>query len=174
MADDRVDAYADALLEVAQAEGALETVEDELFRVARTIEGNDELRNTLTDENIPVERRVGVVQDVLQSAHQTTRGLVSFLVSSGRVRDLPAIIDRLVEQAAEQRAEAVAEVRSSIPLDDSQRERLAEALSRHTGRQVSVKVIVDESVIGGIVAQVGDTVIDGSVRNRLNQMREAL
>jgi F-type H+-transporting ATPase subunit delta len=174
VADSRVDAYADALLEVAQAEGALETVEDELFKVARTIEGSDELRNTLGDENIPVERRVGVVQDVLTNAHPTTRGLVSFLVSSGRVRDLPAIIDRLVEQAAEQRSEAVAEVRSAIPLDDSQRERLAEALSRATKRQVSVKVIVDESVIGGIVAQVGDQVIDGSVRNRLNQLREAL
>ena len=171
---DRVEAYADAMLAVAQSEGALDTVEEELFRVARTIEGNDELRNTLVDENIPVERRVGIVQDVLTTAHPTTRGLVSFLVSSGRVRDLSAIIDRLVAQAAEQRAEAVAEVRSAIPLDDGQRERLAEALSRATGKQVSVKVIVDESVIGGIVAQVGDTVIDGTVRNRLNQLREAL
>jgi F-type H+-transporting ATPase subunit delta len=146
VADSRVDAYAEALLEVAQAEGALETVENELFKVARTIEGSDELRNTLGDENIPVERRVGVVQDVLTNAHPTTRGLVSFLVR-------PLL---------------------SGLLDDSQRERLAEALSRATGRQVSVKVIVDESVIGGIVAQVGDQVIDGSVRNRLNQLREAL
>ena len=171
---ERVEAYADAMLAVAQSEGALDTVEEELFRVARTIEGNDELRTTLVDENIPVERRVGIVQDVLATAHPTTRGLVSFLVSSGRVRDLSAIIDRLVAQAAEQRAEAVAEVRSAIPLDDGQRERLAEALSRATGKQVSVKVIVDESVIGGIVAQVGDTVIDGTVRNRLNQLRESL
>lgn len=174
MAEGRIDAYADALLGVAQAEGALETVEEELFRVARTVEGDDNLRTTLVDENIPVERRVGVVQDILQTAHPTTKGLVSFLVSSGRVRDLPAIIDRLVQQAAERRSEAVAEVRSAIPLDDVTRDRLAEALSRHTGRKVSVKVVVDESILGGIVAEVGDSVIDGSVRTRLNQLKEAL
>lgn len=171
---DRTNAYAEAMFEVARAEGALETVEDELFRVARTLEGNDELRNTLVDENIPLERRIGVVQDVLRTAHPTTRGLVSFVVSSGRTRDLTGIIDRLVERAAEERSEAVAEVRSAVPLDDGQRDRLARALSAATGRRVSVKVVVDESVLGGIVAQVGDTVIDGSVRNRLNQLREAL
>jgi F-type H+-transporting ATPase subunit delta len=177
VADDqggRVDSYAAALFEVAKGEGSLETVEDELFKVARTIEGSDELRTTLTDANIPLERRLGVVSDVFKTAHPTTMALISFVVAAGRTRDLTAIIDRLVEKAAEERAEAVAEVRSVTELDDDQRRRLADALSRHTGRKVSVKVIVDPSVLGGLVAQVGDTVIDGTVRTRLNQLREAL
>ena len=172
---DRIDAYASALFEVARAEDALDTVEEELFRVARTVEANDELRSRLTDEALPIELRQGIVEDLLGGRASTVAtGLVSFVVGVGRARDLPAIIDRLVERSAKERSQAVAEVRSAIPLDEGQRQRLAEALGRHTGQDVSVKVVVDPSVLGGIVAQIGDTVIDGSVRRRLDQLREAL
>jgi F-type H+-transporting ATPase subunit delta len=68
----------------------------------------------------------------------------------------------------------VGEVRTAIPLDDEQRRRLTEALERATGKKIELKVIVDPSVVGGIVARVGDTVIDGSIRHRLEQLREAL
>jgi F-type H+-transporting ATPase subunit delta len=68
----------------------------------------------------------------------------------------------------------VAEVRSAVPLTDDQRDRLTKALEDATGKQVEVKVVVDPSVLGGIVAQVGDTVIDGSVRRRLDQLKNAL
>jgi F-type H+-transporting ATPase subunit delta len=172
--ESRVDHYASALFEVAKGEGSLETVEDELFKVARTIEGSDELRNTLGDPTIPLERRIGIVQDVFRTAHPTTLALLSFVVSTGRTRDLPAIIDRLVEKAAEERKEAVAEVRTAVELDDDQRRRLATALGKATGKKVSLKVVVDPTVLGGVVAQIGDTVIDGTVRSRLNQLRETL
>lgn len=174
--DTRTEAYADALFTVAQAEGALDKVEDELFKVARTLEANDELRTTLTDAAIPVDRRQGIVEDLLAGAkaHPTTRALVSFVVGSGRGRDLPDIVDRLVKRAAESRQKAVAEVRTVLPLDDEQKQRLADALSKKTGKTIDVRVIIDPSVLGGIVAQVGDEVYDGSVRHRLNQLREAL
>ncbi len=172
---DRTDAYAAALFAVAVAEGSLDRVEEELFRVARTLEGNDDLRSTLTDEAIPVERRQGIVEDLLgERSHPVTTALVSFVVGVGRGRDLPAIIDKLVERAAEERSEVVAEVRTAIPLDDDLRQRLEGALSNATGKQVSVKAVVDESVMGGVLAQVGDTIIDGTVRHRLNQLRAAL
>ncbi len=172
---DRTDAYAAALFAVAVAEGALDRVEEELFRVARTLESNDDLRSTLTDAAIPVERRQGIVEDLLgERSHPVTTALVSFLVGVGRGRDLPPIIDKLVERAAEERSEVVAEVRTAVPLTDDLRRRLEEALSNATGKQVSVKAIVDESVMGGVLAQVGDTIFDGTVRHRLNQLREAL
>ena len=173
--DDRVNAYADALFEVARAEGSLGRVEDELFSVARTIETNDDLRGTLTDQAVPLERRQAVVESLLGGrASPTTTALVSFVIASGRARDLSKIIDRLVEKAAESRAEEVAEVRSAVPLDDDQRQRLAAALSKHTGKKVSLKVVVDPSILGGVVAQIGDTIIDGSVRRRLEQLKETL
>ena len=175
MSDDRVDAYAEALFGIAQAEGAVETVESELFTVARTLEGSDELRSNLTDARVPAEGRQAVVEKLLSDkAHPTTTALVSFIIGSGRARDLPAIVDKLVERSTSARGQEVAEVRSAMPLDDDQRSRLAEALGKATGKKVSVKVIVDPSVLGGLVARVGDTVIDGSVRHRLTQLKAAL
>lgn len=174
-ASDRNDAYATALFEVARAEGNLERVEAELYQMARAIEGSDELRSKLTDQALPVELRQGIVEDLLgERAQPVTKALVSFVVGSGRARDLPTIIDLLVRRSADERAEAVAEVRSAIPLDDDQQRRLADALSRRTGKKVTVKVNVDASILGGIVATIGDTVIDGSIRRRLDQLKETL
>jgi F-type H+-transporting ATPase subunit delta len=172
---DRVEGYADAMFAVAEAEGAMGAVEEELFRFSRALQGSDELRNTLTDQRIPAARRQQVVEDLLgDRAHPLTTALVSFVVGAGRARDLPAIIDRLVAKAATERNREVAEVRSAVPLDDDQRQRLAEALGNATGKQLEVRVIVDETILGGIVAQIGDTVIDGSVRRRLEQLRSRL
>jgi F-type H+-transporting ATPase subunit delta len=175
MADDRSLAYAEALFAVARAEGTLAEGEDELFRFSQTLQGNDELRDALTDARIPAARRQQIVEDLLGGkASSTTVALVSMVVGTGRARDLPTIIERLVEMSAAEANKEVAEVRSAVPLTDNQRDRLAEALEDATGKQVELKVVVDPSVLGGIVAQVGDTVIDGSVRRRLDQLKNAL
>jgi len=172
---DRIDGYASALFEVARAEGNLDEVEDELFRFARSLEGSDELRNALTDELVPPERRQAIVEDLLGSrASPTTVSLVSLVVGSGRGRDLPAIIGKLVDRAAAEKDRTVAEVRSAIPLTADQQRRLAATLANATGKQVEVKVVVDPSVLGGAVATVGDAVIDGSVRTRLDQIKSLL
>ena len=174
MADDRTVAYAEALFSVARAEGTLGEVEDELFRFSQTLQGSDELRDALTDPGIPASRRQQVVEDLLGGrASATTVALVSMVVGTGRARDLPTIIRQLVEMSAAEANKEVAEVRSAVPLTDDQRKRLAEALGEATGKQVEVKVVVDPSVMGGIVAQVGDTVIDGSVRSRLDKLKNA-
>jgi F-type H+-transporting ATPase subunit delta len=172
---DRVEGYAAALLEVARAEGLLPRVEQELFGLSHTLETNDELRRTLSDASIPPERRQSIVEDLLGSRFlPLTASLVSFVVSTGRARELPAIIEKLVERSAAEREHALAEVRSAIPLSDDQKERLAKALSENLGQQVEVKVIVDPEVMGGLVARVGDIVIDGTVRHRLDQLKEAI
>ena len=172
--DERTLAYAGALFEVARTEGSLATVEDELFRFARTLEGNDELRTTLTDAALPVSRRQQIVEDLLGGkAHPITTSLVSMVVGTGRSRDLPAIIAELVRLSAAEGNKEVAEVRSAIALTDVQKARLADALGQATGKQVEVKVVIDPTVLGGLVAQVGDTVIDGSVKTRLDQLKTA-
>ena len=171
----RVDAYADALLEVAKAEGVLEQVEDDLFRFARAFEGSDELRMALTDPALPADRRMAVVEDLMGGkALDASAALAAFVAGIGRASDLPAIVDRFVEKAAHARKRELAEVRSAIPLDDKQQTRLAAALSKATGKDVEVKVVLDPSVMGGLVATVGDIVIDGSVRHRLDQLKERI
>lgn len=172
---DRIDGYARALFEIARAEGTIDEVEDELFRFARNLENSDALRNALTDEQIPAARRQGIVEDLLGGkATGTTVQLVSMVVGSGRGRDLPAIIDRLVQRASTSKGLEVAEVRSAVPLTDDQQTRLAAALANATGKQVNLKVVIDPSVLGGLVATVGDTVIDGSVRTRLDHLKARL
>jgi len=175
MSDARIEGYARALFEVARAEGTLDEVEDELFRFARSFESSDELRNALTDEMVPAAKRQAIVEDLLGGkATATTTQLVSMVAGSGRGRDLPAIIDRLVERASSAKNLAVAEVRSAVALTDDQQDRLKAALANATGKSVNLKVIVDPSILGGIVATVGDTVIDGSVRTRVDQLKSRL
>jgi F-type H+-transporting ATPase subunit delta len=173
--DRLIQGYAQALFSVADAEGSLDVVEDELFRFARTVEADTRLREALMDPGLPPDRKRAVVQELLgDRASRHTVGLLGFLVEQGRVKDLPRIIDALVELAAERRRKAVAEVRSAVPLDEDQRARLREALSAATGLEVDVKVLVDPGVVGGVVARVGDQVFDGTIRRRLEQAREQL
>ena len=106
---DRVDTYARSLLAIAQTEGHLEEVEDELFRFARIVEGNDELRMALSDRALPAERRMAIVEELLDNrALPTTAAMASFLVGIGRGHDLPAVVQRFVELAAGTRQREVA------------------------------------------------------------------
>jgi len=173
---EQVDGYAAALFEVARAEGALAVVEEELFKLSDVLASSDDLRSTLTDASIPAEKRQQIIQDLLGKGNATpiTTNLVSFVVGAGHARELPGIISSLVERAASERKHAVAEVRSAVPLDENQRTRLARALSKNLGKEVEVKVHVDPSVLGGLSARVGDVVIDGTVRHRLDQLKETI
>jgi F-type H+-transporting ATPase subunit delta len=94
------------------------------------------------------------------------------IVNQGRVAELPAIATAVAQSAAASRDKALGEVRSAVPLDEDTIARLETSLSRATGKSVEVKVIVDPSVIGGIVARVGDTVIDGSLARRVETVRQ--
>jgi len=172
---ERTEAYADALLAAARGEGNLADIEDDLFRFARTFESSDRLRLALTDPHLPVERRLAVIEELMGGRGLAASvALVSMIVVAGHAGDLPAIVDRFVELAATERKREFAEVRSALPLDAKQQKRLAEALGKATGKNVEVKVIVDPTVLGGIVARVGDVVIDGTVRHRLEQLKEQL
>lgn len=176
MADDRrIRGYAEAILAVAEAEGALDAVQEELFRFARTVEQQGDLREALTDIALPAERKRALIRELLgDRASDATVNLLELVVEQGRARDLSEIADELVRLAAERGQQAVAEVRTAIPLDEERRRRLAEALERATGRRIDLRAIVDESVVGGVYARVGDQVFDGTVRRRLELARERM
>jgi F-type H+-transporting ATPase subunit delta len=174
MSDNRISAYADAAFAVALAEGNLNEVEDELFRLGRVLQTNDELRTALSDPHIPVSRRQQIVEDLLEGkATQTTVAIVSMIVGAGRATDLPKIAEDLVQRTASNSGQAIAEVRSAVPLTEQQLSELTAALKARTNLDIAVKNIVDPSVMGGIVTQIGDSVLDGTVRTRLNQLRDA-
>ncbi len=168
-----VDRYASALLSVAGAEEDSAGVADEIFRAAQGLSGHTELIETLADPRIPGERKQGIVDDILsQRASGVTVAAMNFIVSAGQAKNLGAIASRVAELAADAEGEVVAEVRAPIELDASQIERLTAALAAATGKHVQVRTVVDPSVIGGLVAKVGDTVLDGSVQHRFSELRE--
>ncbi len=172
-ASDRIGGYADAVLAVARAEGA--QVEDELARFADALRSSDELQSTLADSVIDVERRLQITEDLLGGkALPATAALVSLVVGAGRGGELVEIIDAAIDRAAAGRNRRVARVRSAVELSGEQRSRLAEAIKASSGLDVEIQAIVDPSVVGGVVTEIGDDVIDGSVRSRLQQMRSGL
>jgi F-type H+-transporting ATPase subunit delta len=174
MSDTRITAYADALLSIGRAEGASVEMEDELFRFSRSLETNDELRTVLSDPHIPAARRQQIVEDLLDGkATAATVASVSMIVGAGRVSDLGKIVDEVVARSASNRGEQVAEVRSAVALTKEQQDRLTTALAARTNGPITVRNIVDPTVLGGIVTTIGDSVLDGSIRTRLTQLRDA-
>ena len=173
MADQLVQGYAEALFRVVQAEGELDRVEDEMFRFGKLLEQNNELKQALSDQSIDKQQREKVLEELLaDKVSPHTLGLLSFIVTQGRARQLPQILEQLSQLAADARQMVVAEVRTAVPLDDAQQAELAKSLSNATNKKVTVKVIIDPSILGGVVAKVGDTVIDGSIKHRLDQLKE--
>ncbi len=169
-----IDGYAAALLDVADAEGSADDIVDEVFRIARAFDGNEELRATLSDLRVPVERKQAVVSDVLEGrASKVTIALINLVVGAGRSVDLVAIANRMAELAAEREEMTIAEVRSATDLDEETLHRLEARLAEVTGKRVKAKVVVDPDLVGGVVTKLGDTVFDGSVKSRLQDLREA-
>jgi F-type H+-transporting ATPase subunit delta len=173
--EERIDGFGSAIVDMARAEGELEKVERELFTIARTFATSNELRDTLTNPQLGPERKQGIIDDLIGGrASDLTVEVVSMIVRLGHASDLPAIVDAFVAKVAASKAKAVAEIRSAIPLDKKTLDRLTAALSKATGKKLEVKYIVDPLLIGGVVARIGDTVIDGSVARRLAVLRQAL
>lgn len=124
---------------------------------------------------MPAARRQQIVEDLLGGkATPITTALVSMVVGTGRIGELGKVVEEVVARSSQAGGTIVAEVRSVVALTDDQRNRLAVAISAKAGRDVTVRNIVDPQVVGGVVTRIGDSVIDGSVRTRLTQLRDAV
>jgi F-type H+-transporting ATPase subunit delta len=172
MTTQRTSRYADAVVAIASGEDGLDAVEDELLTVARAIDNNEQLRQQLTDQHLPVGNRLTFLESsVLTAAHPATRSALAMLIAADRMGELTDIANEVAERVATSREEEFAEVFVAVPLDDTRKAALKAALERATGRTLDLKFIVDDSVIGGVRARIGDTVIDGSLLRRLTELR---
>jgi F-type H+-transporting ATPase subunit delta len=173
-ARERVGGFASAVFENVET-SQLETIEDELFRFARTVESSPELRRAMTDRDLPVERRQSVVEALFGSkASVPTISLLKYVVAGGRARDIVGTTDWLVDLAAKARGWRVAKVRTAQPLAEEQADRLRSSLTRVSGNPVELQVTEDASLLGGVRIEVGDLLVDASARGRLEQLREHL
>ncbi|MCW4355183.1 F0F1 ATP synthase subunit delta [Hoyosella sp. YIM 151337] len=163
-----------AYLRAAADEEKLDTVEDEIFRLSRITAANPELEQALSDRSRPASATAEVLKELL---YGKVTPITEALAAQAVARSRRAPADEFAEiasLAAEQRERAVAHVRSSVALSDSQKERLATALDRIYGKRIAVHVEVDPSLLSGLVVRVGDEVIDGSAAGRLAALRKAL
>ena len=170
---DRLAGYASALMDIARAEGDVDAFVDAFYSAAKSISGTHELRETLTDARIPVGRKQGIVQDLLGPlVDNVVVASINFVIAVGETRSLEEIASRLAELVAEHEGSVVAEVQSAVALDAGQVARLEAALSKATGKRVQAKVVTDPTLMGGLVAKIGDTIFDGSVKSRFADVRE--
>jgi F-type H+-transporting ATPase subunit delta len=149
----------------------LEETEDELFRFGRMVDSDGDLRAALADRSAPLARRQELVSTLLSGkVNESTLALARRAVAA-RQRTFANTIAGYISLAASERSRLLATVRVARPLDPEQVERLQRALSRQVGREISVQVIVDADVLGGIRVELGDEVIEGTVAGRLDQAR---
>ncbi|MCF3961594.1 F0F1 ATP synthase subunit delta [Streptomyces fuscigenes] len=166
---------ATADLTAAQRTGRLDNVEDELFRFGRIVESEPGLRAALTDRTAPASAKATLLTSLLGSrAEAVTERLVVRLVTRPRGRSLEDGLRSLSGLAAARRDRMVAVVTSAVPLTDAQQRRLGAALARTYGREMHLNLDVDPEVLGGISVRIGDEVIDGSIRERLDEANRQL
>ncbi|WP_175410390.1 F0F1 ATP synthase subunit delta [Streptomyces sp. TRM64462] len=162
-------------LTAAQKAGALDDVEDELFRFGRITASSAELRAALTDRAATATAKGELLRRLLGGkANPVTERLIVRLVTQPRGRSLEAGLESLSKLAAARRDRMVAVVTSAVPLSDRQKQRLGAVLATLYGRQMHLNLDVDPTVVGGISVRVGDEVINGTIATRLEEASRRL
>jgi len=166
---------AEASFRAAEQAAELDRVEDDLFRFGALVARTPALRSALTDPALPLQNKHALADDLLTGkATDRAQALIRLALDLDNGHDLDRTCQALSDLAAARRDRVVAEVRSVVPLDGARQQRLAEVLTQITGKRVELRTSIDESIIGSVVVKLGDEVFDGSVRNRLEQARQAL
>jgi F-type H+-transporting ATPase subunit delta len=164
-----------AALGMAEKDGSLSEVEDELFRFSRILNREPKLAGLLTDASTDADGRVGLLDDVLGSkVHQVTKALLEQTVRTPRGRSLDLAVQELSELAAARQDRYVAHVSTPVALSDQQEQRLTESLSRLYGRAMTLQIELDPELLGGLVVRVAGEVIDGSVAGRISAAKRSL
>jgi F-type H+-transporting ATPase subunit delta len=169
--------YATALLDVTRQSGSQDRAGKDLAELTRTIAGHPELSRVLESPGIPPGVKRTIVAALLDKAgglSPEVRRLVTMLADRDRVALLGDVAAAFEERLREEKKEVRAEIVTAVPLKAGSRAALGDALSRATGRRVTIAERVDPAIVGGVIARVGGTVYDGSVTRQLERMRDRL
>ena len=164
--------YARALFEVAQENGVLDEVRDELGEFTEALEQDRELRLFFYSPYFSSEEKAEGVDKVVSSADERTLNFLKLLAERHRMPVLPRIKRTLDELWAEENQLLSVSVTAAVELDEALVKGIGERIEEQTGRKVDLSSKVDPEVLGGLVLRVGNMVLDASVRNRLDQVRK--
>jgi F-type H+-transporting ATPase subunit delta len=168
--------YANALADVALAQGAADAALKQLGDFAEAFAASGELRNFLTSPGVSREAKHGVIEKIAArvGAGKIIRNFLFVIADHQRTHILPEIVATFQDVIRQRQGIAEAEISSAVELSAAQKKRFAQALQRLTGKKIQAKYSLDPALLGGAVVRVGDTIYDGSVRNSLNEMRARL
>lgn len=165
----------DAVLASAQAGKELERVEDELFRITRSLVGQREVRQALFDPRVPGDKRADLAENLLRGkVTDATLAVARRAAASPRGRRFVATLGLVGDLAAARRERLVASVTSGSELSQAQLDRLGALLQQEYGQDLQLNVTVDPAIIGGLRIQVGADVVDSTVLARLADARRRL
>jgi F-type H+-transporting ATPase subunit delta len=167
--------YAQAILAVARCEGVLDKVEEELTQFRGVFDKNPALLEFLKDPKITSEGKEKAVEEILGGeTSQVSRHHIRLAIDQSRGGLLPEIIKAFFDLASESRGKTTARVITAVPLSEDLEKKLEKTLSGLVGEAVFLKKSVDPSILGGIVIQMGERIIDGSLRRQLSGLREEI
>ena len=168
--------YANALADVALAQGAADAAQKQLGDFAAAFGLSAELRNFLTSPGVPREAKHEVIEKIAGriGAGRIIRNFLFVIADHQRTHILPEIVASFQEVIRQRQGIAEAEISSASELSAAQKQRFAQTLERLTGKKIEAKYSLDPALLGGAVVRVGDTIYDGSVRSSLNEMRARL
>ena len=166
--------YAQAVFELALENRELEKWFDDLTLLSDSV-SNQEFLDFLSQPRVTSEEKIRVVRDALGDVVEPLAlNLMSLLATKNIAHILPGITDQYQELLDAQQGIERAEAVTAIPLDDDEQRRVTEMLSAMSGRDVRLTTRVDAEILGGMIIRIGDRVMDGSTRSRLQAMRREL
>ena len=165
--------YAEAALDIGRADGTLDRWERDLRRLSEAL-ADEQLRTLAEHPAVPYAEKERVIRRVAGDVSPEALNLVLLMVRRGRPRAIPRMVEHFANLLRRERGVSLAEVRTALPLDDSQREAVMDRLHELTGDEIEINEVVDESLIGGITVRIGDRLYDASVRSRLERLRTRL
>jgi F-type H+-transporting ATPase subunit delta len=165
--------YAEAAFELGRDAGQLDSWERDLTSLVEAL-ADPELREVVEHPAIPYAEKEKVLHRVLPKVNAQPMGLVLLMVRRGRPGAVGPMLERFRELLRRERGITLAEVRTALPLDDGERQAIAERLRQMTDTEVEMHETVDEGLIGGIAVRIGDRLWDASVRGRLERLRARL
>ena len=168
--------YATALADIALEQGAAEPVRKQLEDFGAAYSESAELRNVLANPAVERAAKHGVIEKLVArlGASRVVRNFLFIVVDNQRTHLLPEILQAFEDVLRQRQGVAEAEVTSAAELTAPQKTQLQQTLERLTGRKIQANYSLDPALLGGAMVRIGDTIYDGSVRNRLNQMRARL
>jgi F-type H+-transporting ATPase subunit delta len=165
--------YAEAAFDVAKADGTLDQWEEQLQAIAALM-ADPVLERALTSPVVPKEHKEAMLVSAFPDVEPRVRNFLVMLVRQGRLGLLPDIFTTFRALLNEHRGIQVVEVTTAQPMQQDERDLVTERLASFLNCRIELETRVDPEIIGGVIARIGDRVLDGSVRGRLDRLRVAL